>query len=125
MALDPITIARLWLLVKPIKRLKERRQRRMAEKFELTLPDGTKIERTEPLIPWRTSTKVKAASWITILGSLAVYLPFYEQANALFMQACSSGDAPLLVLAGMVYMAIQDWIVARKTKSPLQPGKVL
>lgn len=97
----------------------------MAEKIELTLPDGSKIERTEPLIPWRTSTKMKALSWTTILGSLALSLPFYEQANALIMQACSSGDAPLLIIAGMVYMAIQDWVVARKTKSPLQPGKVL
>lgn len=96
------------------------------EVVKLTLADGTPVgERVEPTIPWRTSTKMKIGSWTTIIGSVAVLIPYYDEINNLLLQACTSGEGPLLVLGGMIYMAVQDFIVARKTKSPAIPGKIL
>lgn len=40
--MDPVTLAKLWMVVKPIKRLKERRARKRAEKTGQAVPVETR-----------------------------------------------------------------------------------
>lgn len=121
--MDPISVAKLWMVVKPIKRIKEARQRRkerrMAEKAIVTMPDGSTHERSEPAIPLRTSTKVGIVAGLTPL--LAI-VPFYDQINTYLLAACQSEQGPALVLGGAAITWVASVITARLTKSPAKPG---
>lgn len=114
--MDPVTIAKLWMVVKPIKRIKEARQRRraerMAEKILLTTPTGETIEHTPPTIPARTSTKVAVTGVVAFLpiiqGVQEMELPWP------WLESFTNSDlfVQLATLAGA-------YIVARMSKSPL------
>lgn len=114
--MDPITVAKLWMVVKPIKRIKEarqrRRQERMAEKIVLTTPTGQTIEHTPPTIPYRTSTKVGVTG-------LAIGLPVIQYIQEIefpwpWLENFTNSDlfVQLATLAGAYF-------VAKLTKSPL------
>jgi hypothetical protein len=116
--IDPITAAKLWLLVKPVKRIKEARQRRrekrMAESSTVTLASGETLTRTEPTIPLRTSTKAGGASTIgtVVLGMVGVFFPTALD-NLTPEQALWIGAAITSAVA---------WLTARFVKSPAKPG---
>lgn len=94
------------------------------ETVRVILPDGTETTRVEPTIKARTSTKLGVGSVATIGLGLLSLIPFYDEANALIVQACQSESGPLVFLGGMAFMAAQNYITARKTKSPIVPGKL-
>lgn len=117
--MDPITVAKLWMVVKPIKRIKEARQRRrenrMAEKVILTTPTGETIEHTPPTINARTSTKATG-------GALLLGYPVIE-----IVTAIQGADIPIEWLESFTNGPVFEWlcysiipiIIARMTKSPL------
>jgi hypothetical protein len=117
--MDPITVARLWMVVKPIKRIKEARQRRraerMAEKVILTTATGETIEHSPPLINARTSTK--AAAGTVLLGYPVVDI----------VAAIQGANIPIEWLESFTNGPVFEWLcysiipvlIARFTKSPL------
>ena len=119
MALDPISIAKLWMVVKPVKRIKEARQRRrearMAEKLILTTPTGETIEHTPPVIPLRTATKAT-------VGTAVLGYPLID-----IVQAIQDAQIPIAWLESFTNGPVFEWlcysivpiIIARLTKSPL------
>lgn len=134
--MDPIMVARLWMLIKPVRLLRNRRRAKkglppltdsevaMPHTIKIPMPDGTTIERTEPLIQARTSTKLGGGGLATMGLSALALIPYYNEANELIKQACTAENGPLIFLGGMGVMLAQSWYTARKTKSPLSP-KVL
>lgn len=119
MAVDPITVAKLWMVVKPIKRIKEarkrRRENRMAEKIVLTTPTGETIEHTPPTIPLRTATKATG-------GTLLLGYPMIE-----VVAAIQGAQIPIEWLESFTNGPVFEWlcysiipiVIARLTKSPL------
>ena len=116
MALDPISVAKLWLLVKPFKRFKAWRTRRKMRSWEGHHLDevaeefNTEKERPMALdLGTRTSTNAGVAGlavvWICQL--VEQYLPGLLGANA---------DDYLIVAVA--------WAVARFSKTPAAPGKL-
>lgn len=93
--IDPLTVTKIWLLVKPFKRFKAWRQKRMA------LDLGT-----------RTSTNTVVASPIlgTIYVNLVQMLPYPELVAAL--------TTPEAVVLATAFFA---WAVARVSKTPDAP----
>lgn len=135
-------IALWWMDTRPLsKEARERRQKRRAarrkarkgepltpeeealmakEKSIVKLPDGTVVERTEPTIPLRTSSKVA----LTILTPLITALPFYDEINGVLLQACQAEQGPTLFLGGFLVAGGLSYIAARFSKSPANPGKL-
>lgn len=117
--MDPITLAKLWMVVKPIKRLRERRQRkreeRMAEKIILTTPTGEQIEHTPPTIPLRTATKATAGT--VILGYPLVQIVGAIQ-GAMFSTEWLENFTNGPVFEWLCY-SIVPLVIARLSKSPL------
>lgn len=121
--MDPITVAKLWMVVKPIKRIKEARQRRraerMAEKVILTTATGETIEHTPPTIKARTSTKMGAVGASVFLATAAAIIPNWDGINSALLQACQSEQGPAWGLGLMGGMLAVNFVTARLTKSPL------
>lgn len=135
-------IALWWMDTRPLsKEARERRQKRRAarrkarkgepltpeeealmakEKSIVQLPDGTVVERTEPTIPARTSTKVALA----LVTPMITALPFYGDLNNLMLKACQSEQGPVPFLVGYLGAAVLAYLVARISKSPSKPGKL-
>lgn len=117
--MDPITVAKLWMVVKPIKRIKEARQRRreqrMAEKVILTTPTGETIEHSPPVIPLRTATKAT-------VGTAVLGYPLID-----IVQAIQGAQIPIEWLESFTNGPVFEWlcysiipiVIARFTKSPL------
>ncbi len=101
--MDPITVAKIWLLVRPVKRFKKWNKRRKAED-DMALDLGT-----------RTSTNTVVGT--SIFGSIAVQLiqllPYPELVAAL-----TTPEAVIL------WGSIIAWTVARFSKTPAEPGKL-
>jgi hypothetical protein len=107
------------MVVKPIKRIKEARQRRkerrMAEPIVLTTPTGETIVHTPPLIPARTSTKATG-------GTLLLGYPLIE-----VVQAIQNAQIPIEWLETFTNSTMFEWlcyslvpiVIARFSKSPL------
>lgn len=88
----------------------------MAEQT-LTLPNGETITRTEPTINARTSTKVA-------VGGLAGLLPIIQGIQEIeipwpWLENFTNSDlfVQIATIGGL-------WLIARFSKSPLQPGKL-
>jgi hypothetical protein len=96
----------------------------MAEVVKVTLPDGRTVERTEPTIKKRTSTKVLGAAGAGFAASLVTLVPFYDEINGLLLEACQSEQGPTVFLAGFVVATGIAYTTARFTKSPILPGKL-
>lgn len=117
--MDPITVAKLWLTVRPIRRIKEARQRRrearMAEKMILTTETGETIEHSPPVIPLRTATKATA-------GTVLLGYPVIE-----IVQQIQAIEFPWPWLESFTGSSTFEWlcysiipiVIARFTKSPL------
>ena len=117
--MDPISIAKLWMVVKPIKRIKEARQRRrekrMADTLVLTTQTGETITRTEPLIPARTSTKA-------LVGSAIGAYPGYQVVQMIqdamlpwpWLEDFTNGPMFVWICATIIPI-----VIARFSKSPL------
>jgi hypothetical protein len=114
--MDPVTIAKLWMVVKPIKRIKEARQRRrekrMAEKVILTTPTGETIEHTPPAIPARTSTKVGVTG---VVAGIPV-IQWIQSIEFPWPWLESMTNSDMFVQVATLALA---YIVARMSKSPL------
>lgn len=125
MGIDPLTAARLWLLVRPIRRIRNNRRAKrglppleenaMNDKVKVTLPDGSTLERIEPLIPARTSTKSLVGG--TFLSQVYVQLVGLLPWPGL-VAALTTPEMVALVAVGLAAL------VARFTKSPIAPGAV-
>jgi hypothetical protein len=96
------------------------------ETVKVILPDNTEVERVEPVIKARTSTKVAAVGVSTIVTTGIAMLPFYDQINAVVLEACNSSSkaGPAAILIGMGVMLVINAVTARVTKSPVVPGKL-
>jgi hypothetical protein len=117
---DPITFAKLWMVVKPIRRIKEARQRRRAERMaeqktvKVTLPDGSTYDRVEPTIDATTSTKLAATGF-------ALGLPLIQGIQEIvfpwgWLESFTNSDLFVqLATLGLAY------ITAKLTKSPFRP----
>jgi len=116
---DPITLAKLWMVVKPIRRIKEARQRRrearMAEKIVLTTPTGETIEHTPPTIPLRTATKATAGT--VLLGYPLVQIVEAVQ-GAMFQTEWLENFTNGPIFEWLCY-SIVPLVIARLSKSPL------
>lgn len=118
--MDPITVAKLWMVVKPIKRLKEARQRRRearmadAKTVKVTLPDGSTYDRIEPTIPATTSTKLAASGVVfglpLIQGIQELVLPWP------WLENFTNSD--LFVQLATLALA---YVTAKLSKSPFRP----
>jgi hypothetical protein len=95
---DPLTIAKLWLLIKPVKRLKARRKRRKGMALDL----GTRTS---------TNTAVGAPILGTVYVNLVQMLPYESVVAAL--------TTPEMVVLATALFA---WVVARFTRTPKDPG---
>lgn len=117
--MDPITLAKLWMVVKPIRRIKEARQRRrearMAEKIVLTTPTGETIEHTPPTIPLRTATKATAGT--VLLGYPLVQIVEAVQ-GAMFQTEWLENFTNGPIFEWLCY-SIVPLVIARLSKSPL------
>lgn len=120
--MDPITFAKVWMTVKPFKRFKEWRKKRMAEKVTITLPDGSTHERAEPIIKARTSTKVLGVGGAVFAATAAAVIPNWDAINTGLAAACQSEYGPAIGLGGMLAMLGVNFATARLTKSPAKPG---
>lgn len=128
--MDVVTAAKLWMAVRPIRRIKEARQVRRARKraeaaaagvegeyqFE---DEGRNMKLLETIGNLRTSTKGGA---VGLIPAAVMLLPFAEPVNAYIMQACQAegGPLPFLVGAGVTWVAF--YVAARKSKTPDKPG---
>ena len=94
----------------------------MAENTVKMIIDGQEIERAEPTLKLRTSTKVGGVNVVAILGAAGLMFPFWQDINSAIVAACESGNAPAAVLGGMAIAGVYSTITARLTKSPAKPG---
>ena len=88
----------------------------MAESVTMTLPNGETINRTEPTIALRTSTKAGGTATIgtVVLGLAGVFFP---------MTVDNLTPEQALWIGAAITSAI-GWITARFVKSPAVPGKL-
>jgi hypothetical protein len=128
--MDPVTVAKLWMVVRPIRLIRNRRRAKRGlppldaevnmegEKSVVTMADGTTIQKTEPLIPARTTTKQGVVGYVAILPitqalqAVEFPWPWLNQLldNDMFVQAITIGA---LVLWGRFF------------KTPSDAGKIL
>lgn len=109
MALDPVSIAKLWLAIKPIQRIKQARQRRRRLR-ELGVEEPMAID-----LGTRTSTNTVVGT--SLFGSIAVQIIQLLPYPAL-VAALTTPEAVILWGAALA------WLVARFSKTPAVP-KVL
>lgn len=127
MSLDPVTIAKVWMVVKPIRRLKEARKRRKARRKGVELSsEGIEYEVTEMSLKekignLRTSTKAGIAGLVPLV---IMALPFANEAEALIQQACQSENGAVPFLVGGAVVWVVSYITARKSKTPPNPGVI-
>jgi hypothetical protein len=143
--IDPVTAitttVRLWAIYRPIRFFRNRRRAKRGLP-PLTDEDAMKgetlrlgvlneagevvreLEREEPLIPARTSSKLTGVGITSLIAAGGALIPFYDEANALIKQACESENGPVAVLIGMGLAFGISVVTTRLTKSPLEPGKV-
>lgn len=100
--MDVVTAVKIWTFVKPIKRLKERRQRKRRLR-ELGIEDKTML---------RTSTGAGLAG-IAVNILLQILQAFPATAELAASPEVASG-----------LTAVAMWFVARLWKTPAQPGKL-
>jgi hypothetical protein len=100
--MDPLTVAKLWIYVKPVKRIKA--AIKASKERKLVLNTGKRTS---------TNTVVGAPILGTIYVKLVQMLPYPELVDAL-----TTPEA--VVLATAVFA----WLVARVSKTPRQPGKL-
>jgi uncharacterized protein involved in cysteine biosynthesis len=100
--LDPVTVTKIWLLVKPYKRFKAWRQRRKGKRMAIDL--GT-----------RTSTNAVVGGGFlgVVYVNLVEILPWPQVVTAL--------TTPEMVSLVSVLLA---GVVARFSKTPAEPGKL-
>lgn len=141
---------RAWLLVKPVKRIRQWRTKRkmrswheehggppdeiledfnaevapMPESVTITLPDGSTHQRVEPIVKARTSTKLAAVGASVLASTAAIVIPNWDGINAALLEACRSDKGPAIGLAGMALMLVVNFATARLVKSPAVPGKL-
>lgn len=125
--MDPITIAKLWMVIRPVRLIRNRRRAKkglpllgdediaMPEKVTVTMPDGSQVDRVEPVIPARTSTKSLVGG--TFLAQIYVQLVGLIPNDGL-VAALTTPEMIALVSVALAAL------VARFTKSPIIPGTV-
>jgi len=129
--MDPITVAKLWLLVKPIRRIRNHRRAKRGlppleqnevvmagEKSLVTMADGTEIVRTEPLIPARTTTKQAVVALPMAIGIVQALQQI--EFPWLWLNQLLDNDLVVQVLTGAVLV-----ILGRYFKTPSDVGKIL
>ena len=72
----------------------------------------------------RTSTKAGAAGLAPLVVTGLAMLPYYDQINALLVEACTSEQGPLAFLAGGAAVWVIMFVTARVSKTPPNPGKL-
>jgi hypothetical protein len=125
--MDPFTVARLWVFIKPVKRIRNRRRAKrglpplsdrevaMPEVTKVILPDGTEGVRTEPIIPARTSSKIAVGNGV-VAAFPAVEVLQYIQSLELpidWLEALTNSD--YFIYYGSLAIS---YLIARYTKSP-------
>lgn len=143
--MDPFTIeraitfgTRVWMYFRPFspeKRAARKERKRIRQENrrlkKLGLPvhqeDDTQMAKLLELLAQyaatkRTSTKAGAAGLAPLIVTGLAMLPYYDEINALLVQACTSEQGPLAFLAGGAVVWVIMYVTARKTKSPENPG---
>jgi hypothetical protein len=125
--MDPLTIARLWLMFRPIRFLRNRRRAKhglppleddtMPEQSTVTMADGRVITKTEPIIPARVSTKLGVTGVVGVVPIVQGIQELHFMTPWLESFVHSSLFAQLATLAGA-------YLVARFTKSPSDGGLI-
>jgi hypothetical protein len=136
MSIDPITATKIWLLVRPIRRLRNRRRAKRglppltdeeAMKGETNTwtndATGEKVTRTEPIIKANTSTKMFGVGATVFAATAAAIVPNWDAINVAVKAACESEHGPTIGLGMMAAMLGVNYVTARLTKTPLKPGK--
>jgi hypothetical protein len=101
-SLDPITVTKLWLLVKPYKRFKAWRARRKG--LPMAIDIGTRTS---------TNAAVGGGTLGLVYVNLVQMLPYPELVAAM--------TTPEMVVLASVLLA---GVVARFSKTPTEPGKL-
>jgi hypothetical protein len=134
--MDPLTIAKLWMVIKPVKLFKNRRRAKQGlppltdhdvsvpEVVQAVREDGSLVTRTEPLIPARSSSKMFGVGATFLATTAAAVIPNYDAINTAMLAACQSEHGPLIGLGMMAAMLGVNFYTVRKTKSPIEPGKI-
>jgi hypothetical protein len=125
--MDPVTLARLWMVVKPVKLLRNRRRAKRGlpplGTEEVAMPqvakvvlDGIETTREEPIIPARTSTKVAVGNGV-IAAFPAVEILQWVQAvefSTPWLESLTNSD--YFIYYGSLAIS---YLIARVTKSPI------
>ena len=125
--MDVVTAAKLWLVVKPVKRIREARERRKARRrgvelsSEMVEYEVSDMSLREKIGNLRTSTKAGAAGLVPMI---IMALPFASEAEALIQQACQSENGAVPFLVGGAVVWVVSYITARKSKTPPNPGVI-
>lgn len=94
------------------------------EKVLVTFPDGRTIERTEPIVKARSSTKMLAVGGSLLATTAAAVIPNWDAINTAMLDACKSEHGPAIGLGMMGLMLVVNFATTRLVKSPVVPGKV-
>lgn len=118
--MDPVTAVKLWVAIRPIRRIKEarqrRRERRMAESVTVTLPSGETVQRTEPMIPARTSTKLAVGNGVVAAFPAVEILQWIQSIEIPIVWLESLTNSDYFMYYGSLLVS---YLIARFTKSPL------
>jgi hypothetical protein len=111
---------------KKLKKVLQRRERDAAGgEFFPEDKESSVLEKLLRFIEqYRTSTKAGAAGLVPIAVAGAAMLPYYDQINALVIEACKSEQGPLTFLIGGVVVWVTMFVSARISKTPPNPGKL-
>jgi hypothetical protein len=124
--MDPVTLARLWLAIRPIRLLRNRRRAKrglppleddtMPDVSTVTMSDGRQIQKTEPIINARSSTKSGTLGLASIpVLQLLQTIPWpWPWAETLVM---SPAFAQIVTIVMM-------YVTARYTKTPSDGGAI-
>lgn len=122
--MDVVTAAKLWLTVKPIKRIREARQKRKEQTSEGIEYEVSDMSLREKIGNLRTSTKAGAAGLGTMGGMAVMLIPFAEEAEALIQQACQSENGAVPFLVGGAIVWAVTVVSARLSRTPEKPGAI-
>lgn len=89
----------------------------MPDVSTVTMADGTTIQKTEPIIPGRSSTKVGVAGLVGVVPIVAAIQELHFMNAVLEQIVHSSLFAQIATLAGA-------YLIARFTKSPSDAGAI-
>lgn len=125
--IDPVAAAKLWLVIRPVRRIRQARANRRATRLsreigQPVIPDYISLEESDVLAKLRTSTKAGAAGILTYAALQIIQGMFPELAlDVPIGQLLGFPGLALPSIEGLVTAAVA-FIAARLSLTPPVPG---